>query len=135
MSKEHQDLKRAVDHFAEQMTQIYSNEESRRTNGLLALNNILSLRGSAKQLMPASIGSVHTDGHYDGPLGAAACIIKFKHDLCAINAILVVELTSYIAHSHASAMKHHESVFRNWRVSCLGITVVGKLNIFQMGLT
>jgi len=41
----------------------------------------------------------------------------------------VVELTSYVAHSHTSAMKHYESVFRNWRVPCLGITVVGKLNI------
>jgi len=41
----------------------------------------------------------------------------------------VVELTSYVAHSHALAMKRYENAFMNWRVPCLGITVVGKLNI------
>src|SRR5712672_1944148 len=129
MSKEQQDLKRAVDRFAEQMTLIYGDEESRRTDGLLALNNILSLGGNNNKLMPASIGSVNTDGHYDGPLEAAACIIEFRNDLGAINSIPVVELTSYVAHSHALAMKRYESAFRNWRVPCLGITVVGKSNI------
>src|SRR5712675_2448798 len=57
MTKEQQDLKRAVDRFAaEQMTLIYGNEESRRTDGLLALNNNLSLRGNNNKLMPASTG-------------------------------------------------------------------------------
>jgi hypothetical protein len=126
LSRDEQHLKRAVDHFAEQMTQIYAFEEDRRTDGLPALNDILSLRGSNDKLMAASIGAVHTDGHFNGPLDAAACIVEFKNDLGGSGAIPVVELTSYVAHSHAAAMKRFEVAFRNWRVPCLGLTVVGE---------
>src|SRR5712672_4290034 len=90
--------------------------------------SMLSLRGSDNKLMPASIGSIHTDGHY-GPLKAAVCINQFKNDLSGVNTIPVVELTCYVAHSHASAMECNKNAFRNWRVPCLGITVVGKLSI------
>ncbi|KAF8339189.1 uncharacterized protein EI90DRAFT_2908180 [Cantharellus anzutake] len=124
LSKEQQDLKGAVDSFAKQMTQIYDDEDSRKMDGLHGLNNIL-LCGSDKRLMVASIGSVRTDGHFDGPLEAALCIVEFKNDLVEISAIPAVELTSYVAHSHALAMGRFGGVFRNWRVPCLGLTVVG----------
>ena len=44
--------------------------------------------------------------------------------------IPAVELTAYAAHSHKGAMNHDDSqaVFKGWRVPCLGLTVVGKLN-------
>jgi len=125
LSQEELSLKRAVNRFAEQMTRIYPDEDSRRTDGLLALNNILSLRGSNNKLMAASIGSVRSDGHFDGPLGSAACVVQFKNELCGSGGIPIVELTSYVAHSHKSAMKNFEEVFRSWRVPCLGLTVVG----------
>jgi RIO1 family len=126
-----QDLETAVDSFAEKMTYVYNNEANRREEGLWALNNILSLRsGGGNKLMAASIDTCRTDGHYDGPHEATACIVEFKNELVDIGSMPIIELTSYVAHSHKQAMERFREVFSGWRVPCLGLTIVGKPNIF-----
>ena len=123
-------LETAVDSFAVAMTKFYSDESRRRSAGLETLNKIFSFR-DRQPLMAAAIGNVRTDGHYNGPHGAASCIVKFKNELVDIHSIPVVELTSYAAHSHAEAMGSPigRALFQGWRVPCLGLTVVGKFNI------
>ena len=118
----------AVDSFAEKMTGYYDQEADRREEGLRALNKILSLRGGNK-LMAGSIGTCRSDGHYDGPHEAASCVVEFRNELVDISSMAMVELTAYAAHSHMQAMEHSREVFSSWRVPCLGLAVVGKLNI------
>ena len=81
--------------------------------------------------MAAEIGTSRTDGHYNGPHGAASCIFEFENGLVDITSIPVVELSSYAVHSHAKAMgrPNERASFQGWRVPSLGMTVVGKLNI------
>ena len=112
------------------MTVLYEDELHRKARGLDALNNIFSLRNRSP-LMAAEIAAVRTDGHYNGEHGAASCVVEFKNELVGISSIPVVELTSYVAHSHTEAMNRpdRERLFQGWRVPCLGLTVVGKLNI------
>jgi hypothetical protein len=135
--KKRQDLETAVDAFADKMTQIYPDELGRRTVALSILNQIL-FPDSHRTIMAASIGSTHTDGHYDGPHGAASCIFEFKDELVDISAIPEVELSAYAARSHKQSIESSQKakeVFLGWRVPCLGITVVGKLTLhFQMNL-
>ncbi|KAI0248667.1 hypothetical protein BJV78DRAFT_1130931 [Lactifluus subvellereus] len=121
-----QDLEMAVNSFADTMSDFYNKEADRREEGLRALNKILSLRGDGdNKLMATSIGTVHWDGHYDGPHEAASCIVVFKNELVDISSMPMVELTAYAARSHKQAMERSEELFRSWRVPCLGLTVVG----------
>jgi hypothetical protein len=98
-----------INFFAEEMTQIYHSEMLRRDTGLHALNEILLPCGPQ---MVAAIGAGRTDGHYDGPHGAASFIIEFKNELCDITSMPMVELTSYIAHSQVPAMERNLDKFQ-----------------------
>jgi len=123
-------LEMAVDSFAEKMADIYDDEEAdRMEEGLRALNQILSLRCSGNKLMATSIGTVRSEGHYNGPHDAASCVVEFNDEIVDIGSIPTVKLVGYAAHSHRHAMELHPEVFRCWRVPCLGLTIVGKLNI------
>lgn len=55
----------------------------------------------------------------------------FEHELAEFDMISVVKLTSYIAHSHKEAMDRRDglALFQGWRVPCLGLTIIGKLNV------
>jgi hypothetical protein len=66
--------------------------------------------------MPASVGTVHSNGHYDGPHKAASCVVVFKNELVDISSMPMVELTGYVAHSHGQAMESFKEVFNGWRV-------------------
>jgi len=121
-------LRSDVDFFAEEMTKFYEEERDRRKAGLSALNKILSYRGP-NRLMAAAIGSVNSDGHYDGPLGVSSCVVGFKKELCDITSMPMVELIGYVAHSYRQAILDSSNVFQGRRVPCLGLTIVGTLNI------
>jgi hypothetical protein len=135
MDTKRSNLANAVDAFAEKMTDIYPAELERREAGLNALNSIFFLDGH-HQLMVAFIDTVHTDGHCNGPHGAASCIVKFRDEPADIKSIPEVELTGYAAHSHKQSIKTSEKgkkVLLGWRVPCLGLTIVGKLTLqFQV---
>jgi hypothetical protein len=118
------DLERNVDQFAAEMVKFYQDEDARRAKGLSALNQILG-----RTLMPASIGKSHTDGHCLGPHNAATCLVEFKNESAEISAIPIVKLTAYVAQSYRQAIVECGALFAGWNVPCLGITIVGKLNI------
>ena len=102
----------------------------REGRGLRALNRILFLRGGgSNKLMWASIDTGRSEAHYDGSHDAASCVIQFKNELVDITSMPMIELAGCAAHSHKEAMGRHREVFRSWRVPCLGLTVVGKLDI------
>jgi hypothetical protein len=123
------ELEFAVDDFAEQMTVIHDEDDKRR-ECLHALNEILSLhRGSKLTVADINCGA-HSDGYYDGPHDAVSCVVVFKSELVNVNSIPVVELTGHVAHSHAQSMKHFKELYSGWRVPCLGLSIVGKLDIF-----
>jgi hypothetical protein len=123
------ELELAVDDFAEQMTFIHNEEANRRREGLRALNEILFFHRGGK-LTAADINcGAQSDCHYDGPHGAASCVVVFKSELVDNYSIPVVELTGRVAHSHARSMKHFKELYSGWRVPCLGLSIVGKLDI------
>jgi hypothetical protein len=129
LSPKRRNLELAVDNFAELMTVFYNNGDVRKMKGLFALNENLSLNGRNK-LAAASIDStpIHSDGHYNGSHDAVSCIVEFKNELVDISSMPLVELTGYVAHSHAQSMARHEDLYMGWRVPCLGMTIVGKLH-------
>jgi len=43
----------------------------------------------------------------------------------------LVELVSCVAHSHAQSIQSHKDMYMGWRVPCLGLTVVGELDVFR----
>ncbi|KAF8327235.1 uncharacterized protein EI90DRAFT_2975252 [Cantharellus anzutake] len=123
LDMERQNLELAVDSFAQNMTQFYHHETKRMGKGLFALNEILSLRDHPG----LDFGDSCTSGHYDGPHGAASCIVEFRNELCDIALMPTVTLASCIAHSHKDAMNRPSgpALFKGWRVPCLGLTVIG----------
>ncbi|KAI9507750.1 hypothetical protein F5148DRAFT_75512 [Russula earlei] len=132
------DLELAVQSFAEKMTDFYRDEADRREEGVYALNEIFSLRGGGynERLADGNATiSVLDDtivpvpdrpyGYYDGPHGAASCVVVFKNEFIDFTEVPYVELTAYVAQSHAQAIERHREVFNGWRVPCLGLTVLG----------
>ncbi|KDR69821.1 hypothetical protein GALMADRAFT_76982 [Galerina marginata CBS 339.88] len=121
------ELHKAVDDFALKMCRFYDNDDERRTAALPALNCIFSARTGTTipSLLAAAIGSLRTDGHNVTKHGGGALIAQFKNRSAGINAIPEVELTGYVAHSHATGMEEHQDLFERWRVPSLGLTVVG----------
>jgi len=83
--------------------EIYETEGRRRTVGLRALDEISSSRGPDR-LTVVAIGSVLSDGRYDGPHEASSCIVEFKNELCDFTSMPMVELMGYVAHSQTQAI-------------------------------
>lgn len=116
------DLERNADHFAEQMTKFYQDEDLRATHGLEALGRILGV----------SLILANTDcGHYYGPHNAATFVVKFQNE--HIYSMAMVELTSHIAHLHKQSLDQYGALFKGWNVPSLGLTVVGKLVSLDFG--
>jgi hypothetical protein len=118
----------AVDNFAEEMSSIYNNQAIKKSAGISALNEILSIDND-NELTAADDDCV---AHYDGPHDAASCIVVFKSELVDISSIPAVELTSYVARSHAQSRIRFKELYSGWRVPCLGMTIVGKLCHLKM---
>src|SRR6266702_1180839 len=114
-------LERHVNLFAEEMAGFHENEDLRREKGLGALRKILGV-----EIMVASIGGVHTDGHHHGPHNAATFVAKFKNEPADNKSMAMVELTGYVTHSHEQSFDQFGDLFKGWNVPCLGLMVVGK---------
>jgi hypothetical protein len=105
-----------------------------------ALKAVMRLGGinpGYNTLTAASVDSessgVHSDGHYNGPHEAISCIVSFKNELVDIHSMPLLELTTHIARSHAQSRKTHKWLYLGWRVPCLGLTIVGELDVSQAG--
>ncbi|KAH8977111.1 hypothetical protein EDB86DRAFT_2863378 [Lactarius hatsudake] len=123
--QEQRNLESRFSDFANEMTGFYPSEDSRRNTGLGFINKLLGI-----ELMPASIGSVRTDGHYHGLHGAAICIVEFKNEPADNGSMAMVELAGYVARSHKGSFDQYKDLFEGWNVPCLGMTVVGPFITF-----
>jgi len=128
-------LHNEVDELATKMNRYYNYEYERRDAALPCLTRIFSARQGIKipPLSAAGIGSVTSDGHNTGPHRAATAVVEIKNRITLINAIPHIELACYVARLNAIGMDEHPELFQQWRVPCLGLTIVGELDISAVG--
>jgi hypothetical protein len=128
-------LHKEVDELASKMNRYYDYEYERRDAALPCLTRIFSARQGIKipPLSAADIGSVTSDGHNTGPHRAATGVIEIKNRITLINAIPHIELACYVARLNAIGMGEHPELFQQWRVPCLGLTIIGESDISAVG--
>lgn len=132
LTRERRKLELAVNTFAEAMTTFFGTENERGTRGLNALNAILSLhRHQERTAVCVDSSRICTDGHLNEPHEAISCIVEFKNELVDVSSIPLVELVSCVAHSRAQSIQSRKEPYMGWRVPCLGLTVVGKLDVLR----
>ncbi|KAF8343363.1 hypothetical protein F5887DRAFT_1283597 [Amanita rubescens] len=84
-------------------------------------------------LSAAAIDSGNSDGYNTGPHRAATAVVDIKNRITGINAIPYVELACYVVRLNATGMGNHPELFQQWRVPCLGLTIVGcKLTFYAI---
>jgi hypothetical protein len=122
------ELQHAVDDLATKMTAYFTDENNRRDTALPCLNRIFSARSVTKipQLFPAAIGSILSDGHNIAVHGSGTMAVEFKNALAGISSLPPIELTGYVARLDT---RMDERLYLGWRVPCLGLTIVGGLDI------
>ena len=122
------ELRTAVDHLASKMTELTETEEDRREQGLVYLREIFAARRGVEipQISPSAIGSISSDGHNIRKNGTSSIVVVFKKSQSGIS-IPQVELAGYFAHLNA---RLNPEIYRQWRVPCLGVTIVGELYSF-----
>ena len=54
-------------------------------------------------------------------------VVEFRNKIAGINAIPQVELACYVARLNST--KVDEQLYLGWRIPCLGLTIVGELDI------
>ena len=120
------ELRTAVDHLATMMTELIETEEDRREQGLLCLREIFAARQGVEipHISLSAIGSISSDGHNIRKDGTSSIVVVFKKSQSGIS-IPQVELAGYFAHLIA---RLNPELYRQWRVPCLGVTIVGELN-------
>lgn len=120
-----------ADEFARKMNENYANEDSRREAVLPCLNRIFkACRGiEIPPLHASAIGSVRSDGHNIAAHGAGTMVVQFKNRITGIQVIPEVELTGYVARLSVKGMEVHRKIYLGWRVPCLGLIIVGELEI------
>jgi Crinkler effector protein N-terminal domain len=121
-------LQAGVDKLAHRMCLFYTHEDERRDRALPILNEILAAHSGVQipLVQPASIGPVRSGGHIIWRNGAVTLLTEFKNRSTGNNAMPDVELVGYVAHLHKQKMQDDKKLFREWRVPCLGLTVVGE---------
>jgi hypothetical protein len=128
-----QELWEVVDDLASKMTKYFSDEDEWRDAALPCLNRIFSACRGIKipSLSPAAIGSVRTNVHNTATHGAGTMAVEFKNWSMGITALPQIELVCYVAHLDARGMNDeaHQQLYLQWRVPCLGLTIVGELNV------
>ena len=117
-----------VDEFATKMNGFYRDEAARRETGLSCFRRIFSAHKGIQipRLEASSIGSA---SHITGPHDAAIFDVQFKNEITGISAIPHIELACYVARLNAKGMKERRQLYLQWRVPCLGLTIVGELDI------
>ena len=119
------ELRTAVDRLATGMAQVFDTEEDQREQGLNCLREIFAARQGVKipWISPTAIGSICSDGHNITKDGTSSIIVMFKKSHTGIS-LPQVELAGYFAHLNA---RLNPELYRQWRVPCLGVTIVGEL--------
>jgi hypothetical protein len=127
-------LHKEVDGFASKMNMSYDDEKVRRDAALPCLNSIFSAHRGIKipPLTAAAIGATRSDGYNTASHCAATMVAELKNKIVGISSIPQVELACYVARLNVVGMKAHPQLFQQWRVPCLGLTIVGELNIFML---
>lgn len=114
-----------VDRLAQAMVQTYEHEHQRRDEGIKYLNEIFLCRpGSNYTISAASIGSCTSDGHGLGPERSPIIMVEFKNELTGISSFPHIQAAAYVARLHVKMAT--PNLFEQWRLPCLGITIVGK---------
>jgi len=121
-------LHREVDNFASEMNEYYDNEIGRRDAALSSLTSIFSARRGI-EIPPLQADVISTNGHNIATHDASTMAVEIKDKITGINAIPQVELAGYVAHLNAMRKNAHPQLYLRWRVPCLGLTVVGELDI------
>ena len=122
-------LRSKVDTFASKMNEYYGDENMRRDAVLPCVTDIFSARRGIQipEIHAESMGSVRTDGHNTATHGAGTMVVEFRNKIAGINAIPQVELACYVARLNST--KVDEQLYLGWRIPCLGLTIVGELDI------
>ena len=123
-------LRKEVDDLASMMTGYFNNDDDRRDAALPCLNRIFSARGGINipKLAAAAIGS---DGHNIATHGTGTMAVKVKNRSTGTTSLPQIELVCYVARLDARGMDDdiRRQLYLQWRVPCLGLTIVGELNV------
>ncbi len=127
------ELQVAVDDFATRMTTHFDTEDERRDVGLKCLNKIFAARRGTviPPISAAAIGSIRSNGHNIADHGPGTVGVEFKNSITGISSLPAVELTGYVARLDS---RMDQQLYEGWRVPCLGLTIVGKLDISAFNL-
>ena len=111
------------------MTQFFDAEHERRDRGLRHPNNIFKARrlDSIPRISPSPIGTVASDVHNVADDGTTSIVVEFKKEQVGNSASPQVELAGYVAHLFSEM---NPEVYEQWRVPCLGLTIVGEPDNF-----
>lgn len=133
-----QELWKAVDHFANKMTELEHlvGEDARRDAALSCLGRIFSARRGIK--IPSLRAAGRTSGHNTAPHGAGSMVIEVRNwssdphvedGDCTLHE---VKLVCDVARLIATKMDVYarRELYLRWRVPCLGLTIVGELDTF-----
>ncbi|TFK18037.1 hypothetical protein FA15DRAFT_731608 [Coprinopsis marcescibilis] len=117
----------SVDAFAEAMSCFYPTENDRRDAALPHLNGIFSAHVGATipSVHPAFIGTAGSDGHSVGRHGQPLNVIEIKNEQAGIQALPQIEAAAYVGRLHNSMMPAARVLLEQWRMPCLGITIIG----------
>ncbi|KAH9167048.1 hypothetical protein EDB89DRAFT_2127435 [Lactarius sanguifluus] len=118
------ELQMAVDVLATEMTRFFEKELQRRDKGLEHLNDIFAARRGTPipRISARAIGSIISDGHNVADNGTSSIVVEFKNSPTEISAVPQVQVAGFVAHLNAALKKE---AYLQWRVPCLGLTIVG----------
>jgi hypothetical protein len=127
------ELRKAVDDLASKMAGYFNKEEERRDAALPCLNCIFSARRGVTipPLYTSAIGSVRTDGHNTATHGAGTMTVEFKNWTTGISSLPQIEVVGHVARLNATGMNDdaRRQLYLQWRVPCVGLTIVGELDV------
>ncbi|KAH9000546.1 hypothetical protein EDB86DRAFT_518108 [Lactarius hatsudake] len=117
-------LRMEVDALATEMARFFEKESQRRDKGLKHLKDIFASRWGTQipQISASAIGSVASDGHNVASDGTSSIVVEFKNSNTEISAVPQVKVAGFVAHLNAALKKE---AYLQWRVPCLGLTIVG----------
>ncbi|KAH9064578.1 hypothetical protein EDB87DRAFT_1252314 [Lactarius vividus] len=115
------ELRMAVDTLVTEMTRFFEKESQRRDKGPENLHAIFAAREGTQipKISASAIGSVMSDGHDVADNGTSSIVAEFKNLPTAVPQAQVV---GNVAHLDAALSKE---AHLQWRVPCLGLTIVG----------
>ncbi|KAH8990753.1 hypothetical protein EDB92DRAFT_1996290 [Lactarius akahatsu] len=118
------ELQMAVDALATEMTRFFELEFQRREKGLEHLKDIFAARRGTTipRTSVSAIGSAISDGHNVANNGTSSIVVEFKNSPTEVSAVPQVQVAGFVAHLNAALKKE---AYLQWRVPCLGLTIVG----------